>query len=600
MIERVDLSVRNMSQQVRQGTFFILASMAVLAVFLLNEVILRYAFGLSALNIETRHLIPYLVLPMGFLLIVSKRIMIGVLALLAVLQLIWFGTFTYFGNVLGPNIILLGLSQMYEIGLTATGEWQIFVLPVVLVIVLNSLFFVFIQSFKADRFPINMRLGIFLLVLPFLVISIRAFVYSKPFVITPSPYMLSHTGVVQAVSLAARSGLTDAQFSDRGAPGFIVDDQAVPLDKNAEPVTVAVIMGESIAPLELGIYGAQKETTPLMSKRFQGAGKLSFIPKVGFAAGTSTLGSVPLFIRMSFNPVAAFRRSTTIFELAKKQKFSVGFYSAQNIKPLQIAGGLNHIGKVETKDEWQAAFTQKRDAVIFDQMKKSPLNGKHRFYFIHQRTSHSPYICDIPDAIEDRLDVRNKPPAGLYNASKTMAQKTRLKTYKRGLLCYDKSLNDILTRLEQRPGALYVFITADHNEMMGEFGLWGHASLDLQGALVPMILATNRPNGEIAKKFAQLGTPSSFEFMQVVAKALGQDIKLERPSKAFYVNGIVAFGRRGYLEVKKTQQIDQFSTITIMPDNQRSEPKIETMGGLREVLSYLEKYSLSSSAATLN
>ena len=589
MIERVELPIKSISQHFRQFIFFLIASLVVLGHFLLIEVILRYAFGLSPLNIEIRHLLPYIVLPMGLLLIGSKRVLMGALVLLALLQLIWFGTYAYFGNVLGPNIILLGLSQMYEIGIAATGEWQIFALPIVLVAILNGLFAFFIYTFKGDRFESNVRLGIFLVVLPFLVISIRAFVYSKPFVITPSPYMLSHTGVIQAISLAVRSGLTDAQYSDRGAPVLVVGKSASPSGANSEPITVAVIMGESIAPLRLGIYGAQKETTPLMSKRFKGSGGLTYIPKVGFGAGTSTLGSVPLYIRLSFNPVAAFRRSTTIFELAKKQKFSVGYYSAQNIKPLQIAGGLKHIGPVETKDEWLKVFEAKRDGVILDQMAKSPLKGKRQFYFIHQRTNHGPYTCNLKGVIGDRDDQRKIDP--LASKSKMSAfYQARLDKYRRGLLCYDKSLDDLLLKLEKRPGALYVFITADHNELMGEHGLWGHASLDLEAALVPMILATNRPNSEIAKKFAALSTPTSFEFMQQVAKAMGQDIGLDRQGKRFYVNGIVAFGRRGYLEVEKTDATNKYRTSIIMPNNQRSKPKIETMSALSELIVYLKKY----------
>ena len=109
--------------------------------------------------------------------------------------------------------------------------------------------------------------------------------------------------------------------------------------------------------------------------------------------------------------------------------------------------------------------------------RSSPLEGKHQFYFIHQRSNHVPYICDITDEIADRREVRGKPQAVLNITQPTRSQKRRHKNYKRGLLCYDKSLDELLSRLEKRPGALYIFMTADHNEMMGGDGLWGHANL---------------------------------------------------------------------------------------------------------------------------
>ena len=115
-----------------------------------------------------------------------------------------------------------------------------------------------------------------------------------------------------------------------------------------------------------------------------------------------------------------------------------------------------------------------------------------------------------------------------------------------------------------------------------------------------MILATNRPNSPVAKSFAQLRVPNSFEFMQSVSKALGREIRLDRPGKAFFVNGIVGYGRRGYIEVEKTDEVDKFRTSIIMPNDQRSKPKIETMYSLRALLSYLEKYTQAKMAAHLN
>ena len=114
---------KSLRQHFGDFLFYMVASVFVLAVLLLNEVVLRYIFGMSALNIDIRHLYPYILLPMGLLLIGSKRVMLWSLLVITILQIVWFGTYRYFGNVLGPDIILLGLHQLFEIGIAATGDW---------------------------------------------------------------------------------------------------------------------------------------------------------------------------------------------------------------------------------------------------------------------------------------------------------------------------------------------------------------------------------------------------------------------------------------------------------------------------------------------
>jgi glucan phosphoethanolaminetransferase (alkaline phosphatase superfamily) len=411
-------------------------------------------------------------------------------------------------------------------------------------------------------------LGVVLIILPFVVISARAFLHSRPFVLNPSPYLPSQTGTIQSFSLAIRNIIKDNQLSDGGAAKLVIGEKIA--GALSEPITVAVIMGESIAPLQLGIFG-EKGTTPRLSKRLEEKGNLRYFPKIGISAGVSTLGSVPLFIRVAHNPVAAFRRKNTIFEIAKQSGFSVGYYSAQNIKPLQIGGGLSFIDQLETKENWLEAYDQKQDAIILDQMDKSPISGDRQFVFIHQRTNHSPYFCDESTSID-------------FSKSKRLAR------YRKGLLCYDRNLDELLTRLEKKPGALYIFIVADHNELMGANGKWGHSHLHIQTALVPMVLATNRPDSDVAKAFARLEMPSAFQFMRLVVQALGRKTSLDRPSNKIFINGVIAYGRRGYLEIEKTEDVTRYKQTLVDPASNYRRSKEVTVTGLKKGLEYMKRY----------
>jgi glucan phosphoethanolaminetransferase (alkaline phosphatase superfamily) len=561
-----------------------------------GEVLLRLVFGLEPLALDKRHVAPYIVIPLGLALIRSKKIIFGLVAAMAVLQIIWFGTFRYFGSVLGPDLIILGTQQLFEIGIAARGEWQIFVLPIMTVILFNIAFAWLLLRLRKGH-PAGLdRLGLFLVLLPLIVIGVRSFVHTRLFVLRPSPFMPSHTGVVQATSLAIRGLLTESRYSDDGAPRLKIGAPAAIAGRKGDgPVTVVLIMGESINPLQLGFYGAPVETTPKMTARLKaaasGRSRMRYIVKAGFSAGTATLASVPLFIRMAYNPVAAKRRARTVFELAKKQGFSVGYYSAQNIKPLQIGGGREFIDVVQTNDTWRELFERKRDAVMFDMMEKYPLKGKKRFYFMHQRSNHGPYVCFA------KGDPQKNPaadPAAIRrdaSISRDNGQMRRLRRYRHGLLCYDRSLDDLLAYFGKMPGEAHIFITADHNELMGAKGLWGHSKLDLNAALVPMMLVTNRPDSEIARRFAALQTPSAFDFMREVAFALGREIGLDKPpgDNMFYTNGAVAYGRRGYMKVERTARRDSFKVGLILPNNERRAAREERIFGLEDILAYIEK-----------
>lgn len=551
---------------------FILSWGLLLLIFLINEVILRKAIGMDSLYVKPSQLLPYIALAAGLALLKTRKSLIWSLVIIAALQLIWFGAYSYFGNVLTPDVIILGFSQLFEIGIAAQSEWQIFILPIALVVGLNAvLAFVLFKTRKHNSEKLA-RLGVVLIILPFVVVSARAFLHSRPFVLNPSPYLPSHTGTVQSFSLAIRNIIKDSQLSDGGAAKLVVGNK---IDGAlSEPITVAVIMGESIAPLQLGIFG-EEGTTPRMAKRLGSKGELTYFPKIGISAGVSTLGSVPLYIRMAHNPVAAFRRKNTIFEIAKQSDFTVGYYSAQNIKPLQIGGGLSFIDQLETRENWVEVYDQKQDGVILDQIAKSPINGNRRFMFIHQRTNHSPYFCD-------------------EKTSQDFGQQKRVARYRNGLLCYDRSLDELLTYLQKQPGALYVFIAADHNELMGTNGKWGHSHLHVQTALVPMILATNRPNSDVAKAFAELKMPSAFEFMRLVARALGRKTSLDRPSNKIFINGVIAYGRRGYLEIEKTADVSRYKQTLVDPASSFRRTRDVSVTGLVKGLEFMKKYDPAS------
>jgi hypothetical protein len=69
-----------------------------------------------------------------------------------------------------------------------------------------------------------------------------------------------------------------------------------------------------------------------------------------------------------------------------------------------------------------------------------------------------------------------------------------------------------------------------------------------------MLLLTNRPGSEVARRFRALEQPSSYEYSQLVALALGYDVQVPAARRdRFYVNAVLPFARAGYLDVERRE-----------------------------------------------
>ena len=122
-----------------------------------------------------------------------------------------------------------------------------------------------------------------------------------------------------------------------------------------------------------------------------------------------------------------------------------------------------------------------------------PESSQKSFVFLHQRVNHTPYTSNCAPA-----------PEGLYifDADGGSTDDRRRAAYDNGLRCWDRDVSAMVEPFLKRPGAVHIFITADHSELMAETGSWGHGFTDLRVAMVPMMLLTNRPRSDVATLFS--------------------------------------------------------------------------------------------------
>jgi hypothetical protein len=220
-----------------------------------------------------------------------------------------------------------------------------------------------------------------------------------------------------------------------------------------------------------------------------------------------------------------------LFELAHQQGFKSWYFSAQTLNFLEAAGGAPHAERIATvpNDEGLARLAE-----------DFPAGPENNFIFLHQRTNHTPYTNNCPS--EESLYV--------FHADAGSADDKRRAAYDNGLRCWDRTVKAIVEPFFKRQGAVHIFVTADHSELMAENGRWGHGFTDLRVAMVPMMLLTNRPQSNIAALFRSWSPPTTYRLAQTVALALG--VRLETTSASphrFFLNSTMPFALAGFMQI---------------------------------------------------
>ena len=475
----------------------------------------------------------------------SRRVRLGFLAFLIFNQVIWLGCLAYFGQIMTPDQFLLAPFETKDIygGILAELPTLLKSTAIVLAFgaVLASLHWPQRDAGRAG----SMRHLAFNWLVPVALAGIGLYWFAHhkfstayPGAWTPSiigPYQ-SAVGAFRVASTAVAAG-ADLGIRDQVSEKISIPD---------EPVTVAVVMGESITGNRLGVLGYAKDTTPRLAawSKTPPAG-FHFEGHLGFSGGVATFASVPSFLRMSYWPMQADRRGLNLFDLAREQGFKTWYLSAQAPIFLNLAGGAKGAEAILTGDDLVKRFGSNNDDGLVELAKELPA-ARRRFVFFHQRVNHSDYIQHCRH-VTPAIDLEP------YPASAPRAVRTPI-GYDNGLRCYDRNVAGLVEQLIKAPGAVYIFITADHAELMGDGGLWGHSMADLKAATVPYILLTNRPQSEAARQFSVMSPPTTYRLAQTVARTLGYAISTPGiTGDTFFLNTTMPFAQAGYMRVDRLQ-----------------------------------------------
>jgi glucan phosphoethanolaminetransferase (alkaline phosphatase superfamily) len=310
-----------------------------------------------------------------------------------------------------------------------------------------------------------------------------------------------------------------------------------------EKITIVQIIGESINYRHMSLFGYGRNTTPNLLK-------LSKSPEFYSAAGTSSgintwsackfLTSV---IREPDNIKQTRSTDTNLFRLAKQHGFKTFYLSRQSEHMLTCIGGTEYIDILKTKDSNMAIAQKLHDEYLFYLLDKNKLGTKN-FIVLHQWSAHTPYTEHIASS------------GGRFDKFSGFTDR-RIDEYDNVMLYVDDIIFRIVKRFnETSHGKLYIFFTADHNELLGEGGKFGHGAgnLNLEAAAVPFIVWSNDP--KFLQQFASIKKPHHTEMTIAISRLLGFEIINPNVTEenVFYVSGVDYNGKCGYLKIKKPTQ----------------------------------------------
>jgi len=488
----------------------------------------------------------------AFLALAAPRLL-GIRVLLvffAILQLVQFFHFVYFGTLISPQEVRLVGSEMDEITVSLLGVWHALIKPGLLVLISYSLLWWLVGRLQNYRMRILLAPTLLVLLLG-VVLPVKAYnsTGSQAFFPNPRHYSIKNTlyAVAWYIGKELPRRFTGTHQTRRFKPYQLSE---IP---SALPANIVVVMGESLNPGHMGLFGYERNTTPYFSALKNDP---NLVYRKIYSGGVSTKVSVPSFFNLKREPEnvqTMYQREANLFRLAKSRGMHTWFLSTQsaNLATYADGGSVDHF---EAREDHLAEIKKRKDLVLLDMLQQVDFS-KPNFVVLHERGSHSPYEKYHTDAFrtfpEDVGDM----------------DAFRINTYDNSILFSDYVHHKLLEQLRQRSRLpTYVLFTGDHGELLGDKGRWGHSILDPNTATVPFIVYAINGDPAMLERARHLPYPTHYEMGRYIAGLLGYDvIDPNAQEGVYYAVGKDIAGTSGYMRMQFDKQGQLADWKVILP-----------------------------------
>lgn len=523
---------RRMFKKILPWVYSLATALSIYLLLLLPDTYL-YQHGIASIYPDKQRLI---LLVICWLLTIcgSPKWFLSILAIIGLLVFTEIAHVDYFGRPLNPISIELIFREWTEIFGTGITRFKQIFLPLAIIIICYGVAAVILLK-TSPLVSWAPKLAIPCLLLILTVPSVQVFMKAdKLFFVNKHHYPLVFQ-VLYKYSVAFESAMYKNVCRRSNF------DKPIITLKMTHPRDIVVLMGESLSPAHMSVYGYEHKTTPWLDE--QKLREPDFQANLAMAAGVATRSTLPLFFNTIHHPgdrETLAEGETNLFQLARANGFSTHLISAQYSDLMQ---GINLTGvNVQDRRKWESLWLKKKDLGLVDIVKQIP-EGSHRFIVIQFRAAHSPYA---------EFKIQNaKGSIHLPKRNKTKREED-VDDYDNAVLLVDEVLKDLVPHLRASKNPTYIIKTADHSELLGENGLWGHNLLNLDVAKVPLITWAPASDKNFSTWVNSNHPQSHYEIALEIANLLGVNISSPRSqSQSHFINGSSPFGSDGYIEWKR-------------------------------------------------
>jgi glucan phosphoethanolaminetransferase (alkaline phosphatase superfamily) len=531
----------NLKSILQKITVQILCGLAVVAALLLPG----YLFGLLSGTSLTWFREKYFWMFWGFGLALagcrSSRFVAAVLVLLGGLELTQFGSLAFSHEYITPFSIGLMLVEFLEVAETAAANSMHFLYVPFVVLLPYALCFFGLYWTRHLRFRGNWPIFVVIAFLFFPLIRIKTHADRADIInFFPTAVNPSLVNSLNSYSLYFGVLFPEKLLGDRPEkvfPPYEIRESDIP----SAPATVVLVMGESLTPNHMSLFGYTRQTTPVLESLSKNP---SFVANRGYSAANATRSSLPMFYTLQYHPLdeeRLRRQDSNLFLLAKRHGFSTYYLSAQNSNCLNGVN-LSSIDTMVTYDTRSDLFDREKDEGLLQLIREIKPGGK-KFIVVHQRNVHLPYATNT----EHRPEFQRYPTTNL-----TFAEAS-INAYDNAVLYADYLYGEVIKEVRKKTeGPLYIFFTSDHGEELGENGHWAHDQLDLISPTVPIMFYGEGVADRFIRELRDKPLATHYELGKKIAAVLGYAIgNPGEEENIVYVNGVASLGRSGYLRFRR-------------------------------------------------
>lgn len=525
-------------------------------VFLLFTLLHQYVFYyLKDMSIVWLNFEKYLATYLFFLLatfIQPKFLRFSFLSLILVLNFFQMVHLSYFGTLVLPSEFYLLFSQFHEIKGTLFVELQHVLLPLglTLIALLPAIY-----AFRKVDQPFGSKILGALFIIYFIYNPVRTYVTGNTWGRQPSTRELGGMNFYLAFSYFSGRILPSKIWqsnSERISNSSL--DLVLEKDKESEWDNIVFILGESLSPHHMSLFGYSRPTTSFLDTQ---AKDENFYHGIGFSGGVSSDISIAFLLNLGFGEVGSIKAakgSHCFFKLAKESGFKSHFLSSQSaeqlryISPYLCSSSLDDYRTLEDISPETLDHQAADDKVLLPHFSSLLSSNEKKFILLHQRGSHAPW------------EVRSNP------SNRKFPHEDKISHYDNSVVEFDLFMKELDEVIKSSGRKVLVIYVSDHGEALGQNGYWGHGQLIQPAFEVPVLIKSYKNSlPSVIRSFPKEIT--HFNVGLLVAQELGY-----KPSHApgafpkdYEIFGNDIDGFAGKIQIKQSANKDMDFIITSKP-----------------------------------